>query len=154
DAVGRRPERVRVVRRRNERERRCACNAARVRERRARKRRVDIAGCGPCRGSRRMRYLSTHGDTRPEPLGRALADGLAPDGGLYVPEALPLSRPEAFSGRASLPTLAAGLLEPFFRGDALAPELAAIAAESLDLPAPLRAIAPRSWLLELFHGPT
>jgi threonine synthase len=101
-----------------------------------------------------MRYLSTHGETRPESLGRALVAGLAPDGGLYVPEALPLFRTDAFSGRASLPTLAAGLLEPFFRGDALAPELAAIAAESLDLPAPLRAIAPRSWLLELFHGPT
>jgi len=101
-----------------------------------------------------MRYLSTHGETRPEPLGRTLTAGLAPDGGLYVPEALPLFRTDAFSGRASLPTLAAGLLEPFFRGDALAPELAAIAAESLDLPAPLRAIAPRTWLLELFHGPT
>ncbi len=101
-----------------------------------------------------MRYLSTRGETRPEPLARTLTAGLAPDGGLYVPEALPLFRTDAFSGRASLPTLAAGLLEPFFRGDVLAPELASIAAESLDLPAPLRAIAPRSWLLELFHGPT
>jgi threonine synthase len=101
-----------------------------------------------------VRYLSTRGGTRPEPIGTAISAGLAPDGGLYVPEALPLFRTDAFSGRASLPTLAAGLLEPFFRGDALAPELAAMAAESLDIPAPLRAIAPRTWLLELFHGPT
>jgi threonine synthase len=101
-----------------------------------------------------MRYLSTRGDTRPEPLSVALAAGLAADGGLYVPEALPLFRTDAFTGLAPLPTLAAAMFEPFFRGDALAPELAAIAAESLDIPAPLRAIAPRSWLLELFHGPT
>jgi threonine synthase len=101
-----------------------------------------------------MRYLSTRGETLPELLGPALVAGLAPDGGLFVPDALPLFRTDAFSGRASLPTLAATMFEPFFRGDPLAPELAAIAAESLDIPAPLRAIAPRSWLLELFHGPT
>ena len=101
-----------------------------------------------------MRYLSTRGETRPELLGPALAAGLAPDGGLFVPDALPLFRTDAFTGRASLPTLAAAMFEPFFRGDPLAPELGSIAAESLDIPVPLRAIAPRSWLLELFHGPT
>jgi threonine synthase len=101
-----------------------------------------------------MRYLSTRGETRPELIGPALVAGLAPDGGLFVPDALPLFRTDAFTGRASLPTLAASMFEPFFRGDPLAPELASIAAESLDIPAPLRAIAPRSWLLELFHGPT
>ena len=101
-----------------------------------------------------MRYLSTRGGIRPETLGPALAAGLAPDGGLYVPEALPLFRTDAFSGRETLPTLAAGLLEPFFRGDALAPELPAISAESLDIPLVIRAFAPKSWMLELFHGPT
>ena len=101
-----------------------------------------------------MRYVSTRGGTRPETLGDALAAGLAPDGGLFVPEALPLFRTDAFSGREPLPTLAVGLLEPFFRGDALAPELPAISAESLDIPLPMRAIAQRSWMLELFHGPT
>ena len=37
-----------------------------------------------------MRYLSTRGDALPENLSAALAAGIAPDGGLFVPEALPL----------------------------------------------------------------
>ena len=101
-----------------------------------------------------MRYLSTRGDTRPVGLGAALAAGLAPDGGLYVPDALPLFRADAFSGREGLATVAKRLLAPFTVGDALAVELPAICAESLDIPAPLRALAAKTWLLELFHGPT
>jgi len=101
-----------------------------------------------------MRYLSTRGDTRPVSLSIALAAGLAPDGGLYVPEGLPLFRADAFSGREPLSTLAAGLLAPFFTGDKLAAHLPLLCAESLDIPTPLRALAPRTWMLELFHGPT
>jgi threonine synthase len=101
-----------------------------------------------------MRYLSTRGRALPETIGPALAAGLAPDGGLFVPEALPLFRADAFGGREPLATLAAGLLEPFFLGDALAKALPAIAAESLDIVAPVRPIGARTWLFELFHGPT
>jgi threonine synthase len=101
-----------------------------------------------------MRYLSTRAGTSPVTLGAALAAGLAPDGGLFVPEGLPLFRTDAFSRREPLATLAARLLEPFFAGDALVPELTAISAESLDIEAPMRALMPRTWMLELFHGPT
>lgn len=101
-----------------------------------------------------MRYLSTRGRALPETIGPALAAGLAPDGGLFVPETLPLFRADAFGGREPLATLAAGLLEPFFLGDALAKELPSIATESLDMPTPMRTIAPQTWLFELFHGPT
>jgi len=101
-----------------------------------------------------MRYLSTRGGTRPVGLGAALTVGLAADGGLYVPEALPLFRADAFSGREGLATVATALLQPFAAGDALAVDLPVICAESLDIPAPLRALAPQTWLLELFHGPT
>jgi len=101
-----------------------------------------------------MRYLSTRGGTLPEPFSVALAAGMAPDGGLFVPEALPLFRTDAFSGRETLPTLAAGLLAPFFVSDVLAPALPVICAESLDVPLPVHAFAPRSWMIELFHGPT
>jgi len=101
-----------------------------------------------------MRYLSTRGGALPESLGAALSAGIASDGGLFVPEALPLFRTDAFSGREALPTLATRLLEPFFRGDALTADLPSICAESLDIPLPMRAIAARAWMLELFHGPT
>ena len=101
-----------------------------------------------------MRYLSTRGRALPETLGPALAAGLAPDGGLFVPETLPLFRADAFGGREPLATLAGGLLERFFVGDPLAKALPAIAAESLDIATPMRVIAPETWLFELFHGPT
>jgi len=101
-----------------------------------------------------MRYLSTRGRALPESIGPALASGLAPDGGLFVPAALPLFRADAFGGREPLATLAAGLLEPYFLGDPLAKELPAIAAQSLDIAVPMRAIEARTWLFELFHGPT
>jgi len=101
-----------------------------------------------------MRYLSTRGRGLPETIGPALAAGLAPDGGLFVPEAMPLFRADAFGGREPLATLAAGLLEPFFLGDGLAKSLPGIAAESLEIVTPMRAIESRTWLFELFHGPT
>ncbi|MBO9663274.1 threonine synthase [Dokdonella sp.] len=101
-----------------------------------------------------MNYLSTRGAAPPLGLGAALEAGLATDGGLYVPERVPRLREEDFDGCATLATVAARLLRPFFAGDALAAELDAICAEALDPPAPLRAIAAHTWLLELFHGPT
>ncbi|MGN6520795.1 MAG: threonine synthase, partial [Dokdonella sp.] len=101
-----------------------------------------------------MMYVSTRGHAPAIGLGAALVAGLAPDGGLYVPASLPRFDVADFDGCDMLPDVAARLLRPFFAGDALAGELDAICTEALDLPSPLRAIAPDTWLLELFHGPT
>jgi threonine synthase len=90
-------------------------------------------------------------------LSKALADGLAPDGGLYLPQALPTLDATALEGRAALHELAPRLLAPFFAGDALARALNAICVEAFDFPAPLAAVQgspERLSVLELFHGPT
>lgn len=104
-----------------------------------------------------MRYFSTR-DVRqewPVTLDAALSAGLAADGGLYVPERLPALSMADFDGCDSLPAVAERLLQPFFAGSSLAPMLGEICREALDLPAPIVEIeAGRSWLLELFHGPT
>ncbi len=100
-----------------------------------------------------MRYLSTRGGAAPVGLSAAIAAGLAPDGGLYVPEIMP---------RIGLPPLdgylagtAQRMLEPFFEGDPLADELPAICAEAFAFPAPRRELRIEgAHLLELFHGPT
>lgn len=86
----------------------------------------------------------------------AVLEGLAADGGLYVPAAWPQVRVEDFAGAVSLPQVAQPLLEPFLAGDRLGPELAALAQEALTFPAPLVPLDPRGRLsvLELFHGPT
>ena len=86
----------------------------------------------------------------------ALLQGLAPDGGLYVPAAWPRLVAEDFGGAAGLAEVAQPLLAPFLAADPLAPELAALAQEAFAFPAPLVPIQAdgRLSVLELFHGPT
>ncbi len=86
----------------------------------------------------------------------ALLQGLAPDGGLYVPAAWPRLPLAAFDGAQSLAEVAQPLLAPFLAGDPLAAELAAMAREAFSFPAPLVPLYPdgRLSVLELFHGPT
>ena len=103
-----------------------------------------------------LRYVSTRGRSPAVGIGDAIAAGLAPDGGLYVPEKLPQLDPSVFDPDGSLADTAAMLLVPFFAGDPLADALPAICAEALDFETPLRPLAgdPKSHVLELFHGPT
>jgi threonine synthase len=102
-----------------------------------------------------MKYLSTGGGHETDLVG-AIMQGLAPDGRLYVPEALPQFDPEAVEVD-SIPEIAATLLEPFFGDSALAPSLGEICRDALNFPIPLRALESRDGpvaVLELFHGPT
>ncbi|HST27440.1 MAG TPA: threonine synthase [Rudaea sp.] len=102
-----------------------------------------------------MKFVSTRGKTHATSLSEAIAAGLAPDGGLYVPAMLPRLSPDDFSGCNALARVASRLLAPFFEDDVLAPELNAICAETFTFDAPLRALAtPQDFVLELFHGPT
>ena len=103
-----------------------------------------------------LRYHSTRDSAATATLSEAIAAGLAPDGGLYVPEHLPKLSPQDFNPHGALADTAATLLAPFFTGDALANELPAICAEALTFPTPLRALPqhPKTSVLELFHGPT
>jgi threonine synthase len=82
--------------------------------------------------------------------------GLAPDGGLYVPLAWPRLSPADFAGADDLAGSGTRLLAPFLAGDALAADLPAIAHEALNFPAPLVRLEGdgRLSVLELFHGPT
>lgn len=104
-----------------------------------------------------MRFLSTRDAAHTVGLGDAIARGLAPDGGLYVPTSLPRLDVAALDAAADLPTLAERLIAPFAAGDAMAGRLAGITSDAFDFPAPVvdvqGAAGPLS-VLELFHGPT
>lgn len=99
-----------------------------------------------------MQFVSTRGQSPAVGLSAAIAAGLAPDGGLYVPERLPAAR-ELQAG-PTLADTAADLLAPFFADDALEAALPAICREAFDFPVPLRALGDGDHVLELFHGPT
>src|SRR5687767_4954610 len=102
-------------------------------------------------------YVSTRSSDRPVLLGEAIARGIAPDGGLYVPESFPRFGTRHFDEVTELADIGAKLLGPFAQGDALAGEIDAICREAFTFPAPLVALenapGPVS-VLELFHGPT
>ncbi len=100
-----------------------------------------------------MRFASTRGQAPDVTFSQALLQGLAPDGGLYVPQQWP---DLAGSAPASLPTLAQLLIGAFAEGDVLAPAVPVITHEAFNFPAPLKSLTPsgRLRVLELFHGPT
>jgi threonine synthase len=101
-----------------------------------------------------MRFISTRGGGSAQSLSNALALGLAEDGGLFVPETFP-SLPALPPPGLSLADTATQLIAPFFEGDALAPQLAAICTEALNFEVPVQPTTdPRTDVLELFHGPT
>lgn len=101
-----------------------------------------------------MYFSSTRGAPRQVGFGAALTQGLAADGGLYVPSEWPRLMLTADAG--DLPAVAAQSIEPFAHGEVLASELSAMTHEAFDFPAPLVMLddAERLGVLELFHGPT
>ena len=102
-----------------------------------------------------MQMLSTRGHAPTVTLSQAIAAGLAPDGGLYMPDSWPVFSAEDFAGARSLPDVALRLLQPFFEGEVIAPALPAICNAALAIDPPLVHFgAPNDYLLELFHGPT
>ena len=106
-----------------------------------------------------MKFISTRGQTPPTRFSEAVAIGLAPDGGLFLPETLPdvsshlarwekLNYAELCFEFLSLfatdiePAVLRGLVEKSYRAFSH-PEIA-----------PLRKLDDKLYVLELFHGPT
>jgi len=103
-----------------------------------------------------MRFVSTRGGPEVS-LDRALVNGIAPDGGLYVPVELPTFSVDDFAVATTLPEVAAVLLKPFFTDSSLRGDLAKVLAETFSFPIPVTPLPAgdgRAGLLELYHGPT
>ena len=105
-----------------------------------------------------MRYQSTRntGNHPTVDFNEAIARGLAPDGGLYVPTSLPSFGADDFEGAQDAVDIARRLLAPFVAGSDVAGQLDEICRESFSFRLPVTAIIPeyRLSVLELFHGPT
>jgi threonine synthase len=89
-------------------------------------------------------------------LRTALLEGLAPDGGLYVPEAIERMSDAELSRlpQRTLTEVAYRALRPFTRGELDATIFEAVVVEALNFPIPLVEVETGVYALELFHGPT
>ncbi|MFV0279027.1 MAG: threonine synthase [Parahaliea sp.] len=108
-----------------------------------------------------MKYISTRGQAPALSFEDVLLTGLASDGGLYVPESLPVFSAREIREMAALdyPALARRIIEPFVAGSIPANDLGQRVADTYaafrhDAVAPLVQIGANQWVLELFHGPT
>jgi len=109
-----------------------------------------------------LRYLSTRGDATPRAFSDILLEGLAPDGGLYLPERYPQVDAATLTRWRALPyaDLAFEILSLYIddvpAGDllALCRKTYARAVFGTDAIAPLRALEPGLWIEGLSNGPT
>ena len=108
-----------------------------------------------------MRYISTRGEAPSLGFIDVTLAGLARDGGLYVPETWPTLDAATIAGFAGRPyaEVACDVISRFAADELEGGALARMAREAYDAfrhPAvvPLAQLAPNTFVLELFHGPT
>ena len=103
-----------------------------------------------------MLYYSTNKKSPAVSLREAVTKGLAPDGGLYMPEHI-ANLGEKFYERLcdmNLQEIALEVAAHFLGDDVPADELKRMVYDTLDFPVPLVKIDDNAYTLELFHGPT
>lgn len=99
-----------------------------------------------------MRYLSTRGAGGSKSFQDIILEGMAPDGGLYLPDHYPSIKIEAAKNYLEV---AKRVMAPFAPGIDLEPLLeSAWSSFPKDDPAPLKKLGRDLYLMELFHGPT
>lgn len=104
-----------------------------------------------------MKYISTRGNSAPVDFVEASLVGLAPDGGLFTPDAYPQIKPAG--SEASYVDTATRILSAF-----AGPSLPQAVVQEMCMRAygpfahhsvaPLTQVGPGRWMLELHHGPT
>jgi threonine synthase len=102
-----------------------------------------------------MRYYSTRNKNEAFSFAAAALTGLAPDGGLFVPEEIPPYPPPVVSslGTMDYRDIAFETIKPYVHGEIPDTVLGDIVQSAYPFTAPLVAVGGRL-VLELFHGPT
>jgi len=103
-----------------------------------------------------MRFESTRRNAPAVSFSEAVVNGIAPDGGLYLPAGWPGADLARFGEASDLAGVAARFMAPYVAGDRLESKLPEITRDAFNFPAPLVPLTQdeRLSVLELFHGPT
>ena len=103
-----------------------------------------------------INYISTRSGSETISFKEATTNGLALNGGLYVPNTIP-SLPTSFFDSIEKKTeveIACEVLLPFVQDSLSKQRLEEIVSETLSFPIPLVELDADTFVLELFHGPT
>lgn len=103
-----------------------------------------------------MHYYSTRNKDLKIGLKEALLKGLAPDGGLFMPAAIPVLGRETLEKirEMNLTDIAVTLSKELFGEDVPEQALAELSREAVNFDTPLVQVEEGIYSLELFHGPT
>jgi threonine synthase len=103
-----------------------------------------------------MIYFSTNKSSIPVSLKKATLEGLAPDGGLYVPSEIPRFSPEEISllEGASFNNIAFAIAKKFIDGAIPPEQLSEMIESSYTFDTPIVQLDSRTFVEELFCGPT
>jgi threonine synthase len=97
-------------------------------------------------------WVSTRGSDEAA-IDESIMQGLAPDGGLFVPSEFPRCVINDFYHYTQLSEFALNLLRVFFKQSAVSFN-SAFCEEVFSFPLPLHQLTENKYVLELFHGPT
>lgn len=103
-----------------------------------------------------MKYYSTNNRSNLVSFSTAVKQGIADDGGLFMPEQIPKLPGDFLEriGNYSFQEIAFRIAERLIGEDIPERDLRAIISKSFSFPAPLVNLEPDKYVLELFHGPT
>jgi len=101
-------------------------------------------------------YYSTTDRSHQVSLKEAVLKGMPPDGGLYLPESLPVMPDKFFQDlpEMTFQSVSYEIAKALLGGDVPPDVLQKIIVEALNFETPLVAISEKTKTLELFHGPT
>jgi threonine synthase len=101
-----------------------------------------------------MKFYSTRNKEHKVNIDIAIASGIAPDGGLYMPEYIPETYSKLNADENSFDAIASNLIHPFLNGFFSDEEINGIIKSSFTFDVPLVKLHDHLFIAELFHGPT
>ncbi len=103
-----------------------------------------------------IRFFSTNHKSPEVSFGEALLKGLAPDGGLYMPESIPTFTSEEIASFSAMEyhEIAFHVFRKFFEGEINDNDLAAMTKRAYNFDVPLQPVYNRSYVMRLDQGPT
>lgn len=103
-----------------------------------------------------MNFISTNKNSKPVTFLEAMRKGLAPDGGLYMPEEIAVL-PDSFwlsIGELSFNEIAFEIAKPYLAEELSDAELQSVIEDAFNFSVPVKSLDQNNFVLELYHGPT